>query len=171
LVSSCFPPFLLSSAVRHWLLPLPLARTETKNPTFLLRAASSLLPPALPALATLRQVSLHFCPRICCATTGLSLINHQSKHCTCLFPFHLGSRLGVPPQPLSAADHPESYCSCCLFLLPSIAGQVHGPVLTSKRRPATNAHCGRPTTTLYPPARLILILSVSSHHSCFGLRL
>lgn len=71
-----FPsPFLLSSAVRHWLLPLPLARTETKNPTFLLRAASTLLPPALPALATLRQVSLHFCPGIRCATPGLSLIS------------------------------------------------------------------------------------------------
>lgn len=113
LVHPVFHSFLLSSAVRHWLLPLPLARApKPKTPNLL---ASSLLPPVRPALG---QVSLHFYPRISSLCDNRSLLK-KSTRWPCLLPPHLGSKL---------ARFLRSRCLLQTIqkaiLPPSIAGQV-----------------------------------------------
>lgn len=101
-----FPPipaFLRSSSLA---VATPAGAHRNKKPNLLascgffpVASRAAYLGDLATSLAFLSKISLYY---------NRSLLN-KSEHWPCLFPFHLGSKLGVPPQPLSAADQQESY--------------------------------------------------------------
>jgi hypothetical protein len=98
---SCLPlQFVIGCCHSRWRAP-----KQKTQPSCFVRLLSCCLPRCLPwrpcdkSRAFLSKISLYY---------NRSLLN-KNEHWTCLFPFHLGSKLGVPPQPLPAADHQESY--------------------------------------------------------------